>query len=558
MNSERRSAGLLLPLFSVPGAPYIGSLGAEAARMAAFLADAGCRWWQMLPIHPIDAWHSPYSSGSAFAGEPLYLDPEHFYQNGLLNRSDLTEFRTAADFAPETVNYEAAEKLRRPLWRKAFEQFTRSRRGGRYRDIMESWTEENHFWLDDYLLFRVAADRFGTNDWSRWPETYRDRSPDALAELRSEHREEMDFHRFLQMAFDLQWFDFHRRCENLRLLLLGDVPIYVAAAGADTWAHRELFHLTCDGRLARISGVPADSFNPDGQRWNSPLYDWDRMEATGFDWWIRRIGKTLERFDAVRLDHFIGFYNYYSFPFKRRDRTLPVTPFEPTDGLVPTTPIDRDGGFWTAGPCEKLFDALFARFSTDSFIAEDLGVTTAGVHRLRDYYDLPGMEVLQFSFDGRSMGAPDPLESWPVRSVACTGTHDTETLVGWLRRIQKEGSACGIDAAFVAETLRKHLTDQQRAEIDTPSDSDLTPEENMRRLRLAALLAVMNSKSSTALFPVQDIFGLGEEARMNVPGQCDGNWRWRLTLKGLTDAAAATLARWVAESGRCDRNLSVD
>ena len=514
----------------------------------------------MLPINPIDAFHSPYSSCSTFAGEPLYINLEELVEERLLDPSDLTVWREEPE--PERdlsqADYAFAASIRRPLYRKAFERYRSGRGGERFRAAEEAFERQNAFWLDDHALFRTLADRFGTDDWSCWPESYRRRDTSALEEVRRTSGEELAFVRFLQLLFDTQWRAFKERAHQQGISLLGDVPIYVGAASADTWTHPELFHLDPDGCLKRISGAPADSFNPNGQRWNSPLYHWPRHEATGFDWWIRRLEKSLSFFDAVRLDHFIGYYNFYSFPFAPSDSPEAALTAEEAadtdrfDGLIPTTQVDQFGGFWAEGPAEKLLDAVFAHFPRSSFIAEDLGVMTPGVHALRDHYELPGMEVLQFSFDGRREGAPDPIPGWPERSAAYTGTHDTQTIRGWLEELRTMSGEGAVDYRFVAQTLWEHLSEEEKraGHYDRSCDRDGVNPDDLARLARGAVRGVMNSRSTAALFPVQDILGLGSEARVNSPGHSKNNWLWRLAPGMLNDEIKDRLRGLIEESGR--------
>lgn len=519
---NQRSGGVLLPMFSLPGAPFMGGLGAGAERFASFLADSGCRWWQMLPVTPIDPFHSPYSSCSAFAGETLFIDLDELYRDGLLDRADCVAAAESGQNAPpDTVDYQRAREVRFPLWLKAFERFRRGEGGKRYRESAERFFSQNDYWLDDFSLFRVLADRFGTDAWSRWPTEFRRRNTLALENVRRELAEKLAFVRFLQLVFDEQWSAFKSRCQSLGIRLLGDVPIYVAASGAETWSRPELFLIDPDGAMERVSGAPADAFNPDGQRWNSPLYRWDRLESERFDWWLRRIGKTLERFDAVRLDHFIGFYNFYSFPADEAARAKYQTEADAADaGLMPVTKIDGHGGFWSKGPAEKLLDALFARFDSGAFIAEDLGVMTEGVHDLRNHYALPGMEVLQFSFDGRHEGAPDPMAAWPARSVACTGTHDTQTIRGWLESLRSPETAENVDYSFVARTLWEHLPEEEHraGHYDRSQNRSAVLPDDLARLARGAIRGVLNSAGTLALVPMQDWLGLDSSARMNFPG----------------------------------------
>ena len=544
----QRSAGILLPLFSLPGTPWTGSLGRGARAFADFLVSAGCRWWQMLPIGPIDMCNSPYSSASAFAGETLYLDIDELIEEGLLDPADRPALsgESPSLSSVRSADYPKARRFRTELWRKAFSRYRAGNGGARYRAREEAFFAENRFWLDDYALFRVLSGRFGTNSWPTWPEEFRSRRSEALECAAREEADQIAYHRFTQLIFDTQWTSLKEYCNTRGVALLGDVPIYVGGASADTWANRDLFLLDAGGQPVRISGAPADAFNPDGQRWDSPLYNWDRLRETGYGWWLHRLGKTLSRFDAVRLDHFIGFYNYYSFPVEKRDRSLPLRPDEPTGGLTPSTKIDTDGGFWTAGPREDFLDTVFARFPKEAFIAEDLGVMTPGVHALRDHYALPGMRVLVFSYENRSPDDPDPMGLAPAVSVACSGTHDTQTVRGWLEEIRRPDTPIPVSYQDVSRLFSRFLTSGGGPQA-APAPEE-TPDPG--RLTLGAVRDVLASPAETALVPIQDFLGLGDEARINFPGKSENNWLWRLGETDLTPELAGSIRRELAAARR--------
>ena len=428
--SVRRSSGALAPLFSLPGVRDVGSLGRGARRFVDFLADSGQRWWQSLPVNPIDAYGSPYAGRSAFAGETLYLDLEDLRDEGLLDDADLD----AAWFLPndvaslncadaalppsstpqtdarsERIDYRVAFERRRPCWRKAFERYRDGVGGAKYRALEKHFRYENGFWLDDFVLFAALSEEFG-HSWQTWPVEFRRRDAAALAEFAEKRADELDYLRFLQLVFDVQWNELRAYCAERNVGLFGDVPIYVGKNSADVWAFRDLFQVDLEGRTIREAGVPADDFNPEGQRWNSPLYRWERHRETDFDWWRRRMKKTLSRFDLVRLDHFIGFYNFYSFPGDGVPETVlstssktddaPTAPqkhgkaagvlkkafislfgkpreIQPCDANSPKKQHIVDGvayeDGWEPGPQEAFFNAIFADCPREAFVAEDLG-----------------------------------------------------------------------------------------------------------------------------------------------------------------------------------------
>ncbi len=636
----RRSSGALAPLFSLPGVRDVGSLGRCARRFVDFLADSGQRWWQSLPVNPIDVHGSPYAGRSAFAGETLYLDLEDLRDERLLDDADLA----AAWFLPsdaaspnyanspnsafppsstpqtdarsERIDYRAAFERRRPCWRKAFERYRDGIGGAKYRALEKHFHYENKFWLDDFVLFAALSEEFGYS-WQTWPVEFRRRDAAALAEFAEKRADELDYLRFLQLVFDVQWNELRAYCAERNVGLFGDVPIYVGKNSADAWAFRDLFQVDDEGRTIREAGVPADDFNPEGQRWNSPLYRWERHRETDFDWWRRRMKKTLSRFDLVRLDHFIGFYNFYSFPGdgapetleplagnqtenQRRDvspnivKRLIISLFRKSKAIrnrdnkafkkqnIVDGVAYEDG--WEPGPQETFFDAIFADCPREAFVAEDLGVMNAGVCALRDRYRLPGMQVFQFSFDdvkidAETGAAPNPLEKWSENYVAYTGTHDAAPILGWLSDVEKYGGGAwpSLDFAGIVDVLERYRRDGDRpaaildgdAPAKEPSNSTQTADisktatptlgvslrveplsAQIAALRTAALRAVAESPCRLAIFPIQDVLGLSNDARVNFPGVAGGNWTWRFADDALTAETCRELRQLTEETGR--------
>lgn len=633
----RRSSGALAPLFSLPGVRDVGSLGRCARRFVDFLADSGQRWWQSLPVNPIDRFGSPYAGRSAFAGETLYLDLEDLRDEGLLDDDDLAAawFLPDANASPncadalnselppsstpqtdarsERIDYRVAFQRRRPLWRKAFARY-RDGGGSKYRALESGFRDENKFWLDDFVLFAALSEEFGPA-WRDWPVEFRRRDAAALAEFAEKQTDELEYLRFLQLVFDVQWNELRARCAERGVGLFGDVPIYVGKNSADVWAFRDLFQVDLDGRTIREAGVPADDFNPDGQRWNSPLYRWERHRETDFDWWRRRMKKTLSRFDLVRLDHFIGFYNFYSFPGDGAPETVDSTDAknqtktnissqsknfganliknlndnsknnqqrnkkQPKAQNIVDGVVYEDG--WEPGPQETFFDAIFADCPREAFVAEDLGVMNAGVCALRDRYRLPGMQVFQFSFDDMKIdantgAAPNPLEKWSENYVAYTGTHDAAPILGWLADVEKYGGGAwpSLDYAGIVDVLKRY----RRAD-DRPAailNGDVSPEKStnltqtadtttptlgvslrceplpaaIAALRTATLRAVAQSPCRLAIFPIQDVLGLSNDARVNFPGVGVGNWTWRFADDALTPEICRELRKLTEESKR--------
>ncbi|MGL6227107.1 MAG: 4-alpha-glucanotransferase [Thermoguttaceae bacterium] len=517
MNLKERTSGILLHLSSLPGKSCCGDLGEGARKFADFLQDAGQRNWQMLPVNPIDLYHSPYASVSAFAGEPIYIDLDDLVEQGLLDSESI-------DWEPQgprgRTAFSAARDYRELRWIQAYKRFKQGRGGEKYRTAYPQFMEENRSWVLNHALYCTLAEHFGTFHWNDWPDAaLRRANPAALEQLGREFGERIDYHIFLQLVFDVQWSSFRSYCRDRGIGLIGDVPIYVGAASADTWGNSRLFQLDEEGNMSRVAGVPADSFNPDGQRWNSPLYDWEVHKATDYEWWRTRIRTCLRRFDVVRLDHFIGFYNYFS---------------------MPPEPDPADLGSWISGPADHFFDAILEEFPKTSFIAEDLGVMNAGVHALREKYEFPGMNVFQFSFDYRRNS--DPSLNWKPISVVCTGTHDTTTLGAWLEEVVADSRKAEPfwDYEFIVSLLQPFMQDGMMPKGSVNRDS----------LRWGIIQKVLQSPGNTAIFPMQDLLGLDKTARMNFPGHAENNWVWRLEPGCLTPELASKLRMMTERSGR--------
>lgn len=515
-----------------------------------FLAEAGQSWWQMLPINPIDRYNSPYASISSFAGEPLFIDMEDLVAEKLLAPDDV-------DWVPagpmNQVAYAAARDYRESRLRKAFERYRNGDGGKTYRLFHDKFLEDNAFWIQNHAIFCALANYFGTQEWPRWPDqAIRRREEAAVLAAGEELADEIAYHVFLQLVFDVQWNRLREYCREKNVGLIGDVPIYVAAASADTWGNARLFQQDDDGNLLRVAGVPGDSFNPTGQRWDAPLYNWDVHENENFQWWLHRMQLTLHRFDAVRLDHFIGFYNYFSLPSEE-------------------DPLDP--GEWLPGPGAKFFEAVLESFPNARLIAEDLGVMHEGVLQLRDRFSFPGINVLQFHFDWRHDG--DPTRDWAKNSIVCTGTHDTNTIMGWLHDVRHAGNNGHNhwNKEYLLKLFTEYIPDWHHGEYPSdhawdhtwdhiagehaanehavPTHQSLPTHQPTREQICDALIRmVMTSPGNVAIFPMQDILGLGSTARMNFPGTSRGNWNWRLNAHYLTKSLAETLHAVTETSSR--------
>jgi 4-alpha-glucanotransferase len=489
-----RAAGVLLHPTSLPGGG-IGDAGPAAHRFVDWLAAAGQSFWQLLPLVPADDGGSPYSGLSAFAGNPLLVSPEALVSDGLLSPEDLE----SPAFDPARVDFADAARWKELLLRRAFGAF-RAGWAPALVDEAAAYRDRNAAWLDDWCLFRALRDDQGGAAWTEWDPPLRDREPAALAAAREALRDEVDRHAFVQWAFDRQWGALRRHAAARGVRLIGDVPIFVAHDSADVWAHRELFSLDAQGRPTVVAGVPPDYFSATGQRWGNPLYRWDVLRATGYRWWIDRFRRALQHVDVARVDHFRGFESYWEVP------------------AVEETALH---GRWVPGPGAELFRAVEAALGGLPLIAEDLGIITPEVDALREGLGLPGMRVLHFAF-GDDERNPHLPANHPRDTVAYTGTHDNDTSAGWY------AAAGAGERAGLAR-----LTPLSRGDV-----------------HWGMIEAVFGSPAEVAVVPVQDVLGLGSEARMNTPGTVEGNWAWRMREGDLTPAAAARLRDVTQRTGR--------
>jgi 4-alpha-glucanotransferase len=487
---------VLLHPTSLPGPGPAGELGGRARRFVDFLAAAGQRWWQMLPVCPPGYGGSPYSALSAFAGT-----------EGLVSRERLAEDRL---IDAEEVDGRRSKEQILAAAHQAFRV-----RAGSQRDTFAAFCEGNREWLEDYALFRAVKEVHGGVQWTLWPRELRDRNPAALEEARRRLAEAIDRIRFEQFRFDEDWAALRRHCERRGIGLIGDIPIFVAHDSADVWQHRELFHLDDKGEPALVAGVPPDYFSSTGQRWGNPLYRWPRLRRTGYRWWVERFRATLARFDAIRLDHFIGFVRYWEVPGSERT---------------------AEHGRWMRGPAERLFLTVRAALGELPLIAENLGEVTPAVEGLRRRLGLPGIRILQFAFGTD----PQADEFLPYRyrrnTVAYTGTHDNDTTVGWFN-----------DRGGPRDSRSPEQTERERQAVLRYLGLEAPPPEG---IHWALIRAVYGSVANVAMIPMQDLLGLGSEARMNLPGRATGNWTWRMDEGAASPALAARVHDIAATYGR--------
>lgn len=493
-----RSSGLLMHVTSLPGPYGIGDLGETAFEFVRALHRAGQRIWQVLPMGPTAGGNSPYTSYSAFAGNPLLISPSGLVREGLLEESDL---QNAPQFPDNTVDYEGVRAFKERIFQQSFEHFLGHASSAQQHGF-EAFCAKNDWWLDDYALFMAIVDALGHNDWGRWVPDLAGRRPHAIREWAQESSTSIQLKKYVQFLFFSQWERLRTYARQRGVRILGDLPIFVAYESADVWVHQELFSLDDAGRPTVVAGVPPDYFSETGQLWGNPLYRWDRLAETGYDWWVKRIGHATSMFDLVRIDHFRGFESYWE---------------------VPASAKTALNGRWVKGPGAAFFHVLQERLGELPIVAEDLGTITPDVHKLRDELGFPGMRVLQFAFEGGA-GAYHRPESFPPNCVVFTGTHDNDTTLGWFRARVASGSP-------VDDVLNYLVTDGREIHWDF--------------IRLA-----WSSVADTAIAPLQDVLGLGSEARMNIPGQAEGNWAWRCGSEMLTAPVTARVREITERCGR--------
>jgi 4-alpha-glucanotransferase len=495
-----RTSGVLLHPTSLPGRYGIGDLGPSAIAFIDFLAAAGQRVWQVLPLGPTGFGDSPYQSFSAVAGNPLLINLDALVEQGLLDESDVNR---APAFDVGKVDYEGVIAHRRELWPPVLDRFVAS--GPANQKRFGQFCSAHAAWLDDFALFMALKDAHDQVAWTKWDADIAARQPTAVAWWSSHLAREVRLYKLTQFLFFEQWSRVRAHCRAHSIDILGDVPIFAAHDSADVWSHREFFRLDATGNPKVVAGVPPDYFSATGQLWGNPHYDWARLERTGYAWWIERVRSVLTLVDRVRLDHFRGF----------------VASWE-VAGAASTAMQ----GEWKRGPGAALFEAMHHALDSSPlpFVAENLGVITPEVEALRQQYGFPGMAILQFAF-GTDPQAPDfRPHNFSRNLVVYTGTHDNDTAVGWWT------GGAGHSTRSEQDITREHDYARRYLGIDTD-----------REVHWDLIRAALASVADTAIIPAQDLLGLGSDARMNQPGTPSGNWRWRLRPGQLTPDIAQRL-----------------
>jgi 4-alpha-glucanotransferase len=506
---KRRASGILLHITSLPSPFGIGDLGPWAYRFADFLGEGKQSFWQILPVNPTSLvrGNSPYGSLSAFAGNPILISPQSLADEGFLSERDMRDSPSSSD----RVDYQTVMRYKEKIFQIAYRNFKKKRQG---KFEFDCFCSEHSHWLEDYALFIALRDHQGGLAWSRWPSDIRDRNTQRMDGLKKRFRERMEIESFLQYLFFKQWASLKRYCNTKGIQIIGDLPIYMDYDGPDVWANPEIFKLDPNRNPLVVSGIPPDYFSSTGQLWGNPIYCWDILKERNYSWWLKRVSHNLKLFDFVRLDHFKGFADYWEVPAGE------------------TTAVN---GRWVKGPGADFFNGLLKHLPYLPFIAEDLGVITAEVHQLRDRFGFPGMRVLQFAFGSDPLAEEYRPVSYIENCVAYTGTHDNDTLMGWLYGEKDYSTRNPDEIARERKNALSYLGGRSKRRKDI----------HWELIRL-----LMMSAASLVIIPMQDLLGLGGEARMNRPGKAEGNWEWRLTPGQLTSFLTRRLAEMTETYGR--------
>lgn len=489
-----RASGVLMPISSLPSPYGIGTMGKDARKFIDFLKKGGQKYWQILPICQTSYGDSPYQSFSSFAGNPYFIDLEYLCKDKLLTKKECESFAWGGNI--KYVDYGTMYVSRYALLRKAYARFLKNTPVD-----FEEFCEKESAWLNDYALFMAIKDANGGVSWSEWDEDLKRRNAKAIAKAKEEYAKDIEFYKMLQYLFFKQWRELKAYANENGIEIIGDVPIYVAMDSADVWANPKFFYLDEELKPIEVAGCPPDAFSEDGQLWGNPLFRWDVMKKDGYSWWTNRIRAVADLYDIVRIDHFRGFDSYYA---------------------IPAEDDNARNGKWKKGPGMDLFETLEKKLGKLSIIAEDLGFLTESVRQLLKDSGFPGMKVIQFAFDTREDSDYLP-HNYPTNSVVYTGTHDNDTVMGWMKTAPKKS------VKFAKEYL------------------NLTIEEGYN---WGMMRAAWSSVADLAIVPMQDLIGLGSEARMNTPSTIGDNWKWRATKEQINNATAKRLYKYMQMYGR--------
>ncbi|RKX85449.1 MAG: 4-alpha-glucanotransferase [Spirochaetes bacterium] len=494
MTFPDRACGVLLHPTALPGPYGIGTLGAQAFSFIRWLKDAGNSYWQICPLTPTGYGDSPYQGFSAFAGNQNLIDLVELTKTGFLEESDLTSLN---DLPESYVDFGSLIPGKTEVLHKAWQNYSSDKHPEEFDEKFRKFREDSASWLDDFCLFMVIKTLNNGRPWDEWENPLRFREPEALNKIRVESSDEIAYHSFVQYLFHRQWVRLKKQANLNGISIIGDLPIFVAYDSSDCWANPDLFQLDENLKPTHIAGVPPDYFSATGQLWGNPLYNWDKMEENGFTWWISILKNKLEQYDALRIDHFRGFAAYWSVPYGEQTAV---------------------NGKWIPAPGRRLFKRVREVLGELPIIAEDLGVITDDVVELINEFGLPGMKVLQFAFDSSEENDYLP-HNYDKNCLVYTGTHDNDTTAGWYSSVDKH------DRTYALSYM------------NLPSDADA------KEVTSAMIRTAFAAVSNLAIIPLQDILGLGSEARFNTPGTLGGNWCWRIKENSLTPEKASELRK---------------
>ena len=496
--TNHRYSGVLVHPTSFPSPYGIGDMGRGAHEFIDFLAMAGQHLWQVLPLGPSGNGNSPYQSYSVFAGQTLLISPELLIEKKLLTEADV---HPIPEFNADRVDYDKVTTYKTSLFKKAYEHF-RHTADKNLLEEYDSFQSNNQYWLDDYCLYMAGKDYHNGLPWYEWEDSLLDPTPKERASWMKLLASEIDYYRFIQFAFFSQWYELKDYANKKGIAIIGDIPIFTAPDSADVWANKELFKLDSKGHPLEVAGVPPDYFSATGQLWGNPLYDWDAMKDDGYRWWIERVRNQLDQVDYIRIDHFRGFEAYWA---------------------VPAGEETAMNGKWKKGPGEALFEAIQkALGEVLPIFAEDLGIITPEVEKLRDTLGFPGMKILQFGFDGTGESTFLPHQLSTRNCICYTGTHDNDTTCGWY----------------------EHTSEQNKDKVRRYMNTDASS------VSWDFIRTCLGTIAKYAIFPVQDLLKLGSEHRMNTPGTATGNWEFRYRSGLLDEGMAKGLKQMTELFGR--------
>ena len=496
--TNHRYSGVLVHPTSFPSPYGIGDMGRGAHEFIDFLAMAGQHLWQVLPLGPSGNGNSPYQSYSVFAGQTLLISPELLIEKKLLTEADV---HPIPEFNADRVDYDKVTTYKTSLFKKAYEHF-RHTADKNLLEEYDSFQSNNQYWLDDYCLYMAGKDYHNGLPWYEWEDSLLDPTPKERASWMKLLASEIDYYRFIQFAFFSQWYELKDYANKKGIAIIGDIPIFTAPDSADVWANKELFKLDSKGHPLEVAGVPPDYFSATGQLWGNPLYDWDAMKDDGYRWWIERVRNQLDQVDYIRIDHFRGFEAYWA---------------------VPAGEETAMNGKWKKGPGEALFEAIQKALGEElPIFAEDLGIITPEVEKLRDTLGFPGMKILQFGFDGTGESTFLPHQLGTRNCICYTGTHDNDTTCGWY----------------------EHTSEQNKDKVRRYMNTDASS------VSWDFIRTCLGTIAKYAIFPVQDLLKLGSEHRMNTPGTATGNWEFRYRSGLLDEGMAKGLKQMTELFGR--------